>query len=146
MTDVTMTSFLSGVHTRQDVFNFVYKKLMEQGQGSVNLEADDGAGMCYYRGLEDCKCAVGWLIPDEEYKPEMDKAVAGEDYGTSVVGIVKKFYSDFADKKGALTFLRDLQAVHDDASYSMSSFPVLFSKGMIQFARQHGLDSSISTR
>ncbi len=27
---------------------------------------------CAYRGVDGCKCAVGHLIADEEYRPEME--------------------------------------------------------------------------
>jgi len=47
----------------QEFFNTVVTKLIEQGRPSINTY---GSG-CAYRGAEGTKCAIGILIPDEEY-------------------------------------------------------------------------------
>lgn len=50
----------------QGVFDFVVKKLREQGRASANRRR------CLYRGPHGMKCAVGQMIPDDLYDPKMD--------------------------------------------------------------------------
>lgn len=52
--------------TSQEAFDIVLKNLREQGVASYRN------GSCRFRGCDGGKCAVGWLIPDDEYSPEMD--------------------------------------------------------------------------
>lgn len=53
--------------TIQEIFNQVYLGIIKQGKPSVDKD-----GYCVYRGEDNCKCAVGFLIPDDEYDPEME--------------------------------------------------------------------------
>lgn len=46
------------------------QKTIEQGQGS--FEVLGGLVRCLYRGPNGNKCAVGHLIPDDKYVPEME--------------------------------------------------------------------------
>lgn len=59
---------------KQRVFDHVVKHLLAQGVKS----GDDS--MCLYRSVvdgKDCKCAIGWLIPDDKYDPAFEgKAIA----------------------------------------------------------------------
>lgn len=63
--------------TPQEVFDTVCAHLAQQGRRSVDHK-DDGDGYyfarprCAYRGLGGLKCAIGCLIPDEEYDPRME--------------------------------------------------------------------------
>lgn len=52
--------------TNQEAFNTVCEHLMEQ-----RCKAKTGT-FCVYKNEKGLKCAVGSLIPDEEYKPAMD--------------------------------------------------------------------------
>jgi hypothetical protein len=54
----------------QELFDLSVSSLRAQGQKSyigTDLEYS-----CRYRGENDCKCAIGWLILDQEYKSEME--------------------------------------------------------------------------
>jgi hypothetical protein len=53
--------------TEQEVFDLVATGLLRQNRKSI-----DGLGGCFYRGIDNCKCAAGMLIPDEHYKPEFE--------------------------------------------------------------------------
>lgn len=53
--------------TNQEAFDFVAKKLIEQGEPSIN-----DSGMCLYRGPNNNRCAAGWLIPDDKYTDDME--------------------------------------------------------------------------
>jgi hypothetical protein len=50
----------------QETFEKVSRHLFEQGRPSVE------SGTCLYRGPNGTKCAIGCLIPDELYVPDMD--------------------------------------------------------------------------
>lgn len=52
----------------QEVFDFVLGKLREQKVQARNVYNT----VCAYRGAGGCKCAVGWLIPDEVYSEQME--------------------------------------------------------------------------
>ena len=49
--------------TAQEVFDIAAKGLLKQKRRST-----DACGFCQYRGLERKKCAVGFLLTDEEAK------------------------------------------------------------------------------
>jgi hypothetical protein len=53
-------------HTLQEVFDQVATHLLTQGK-----QALDG-DRCLYRAPDGTKCAIGCLISDEEYKPEIE--------------------------------------------------------------------------
>ncbi len=53
-------------YTKQQTFNKVVRHLRRQGVRS------SAAGVCFYRGPNDTKCAVGCLIPDELYQYRME--------------------------------------------------------------------------
>jgi len=61
------------VMTNQEIFEKVTMHLLVQKKRSVLYPEDRGLGAnCAYRGVFDLKCAVGVLIPDEEYSSEME--------------------------------------------------------------------------
>lgn len=72
----------------QETFNEVVEGLASQGfQRSVSVTEDMGVG-CAYRGERTdglaAKCAVGWLISDDEYVVEMEGLPATDIFpGTS---------------------------------------------------------------
>jgi hypothetical protein len=55
----------------QEMFDTMVRGLASQGweRSLASVEMSD---RCAYRGDEGRKCAVGWLIPDEAYRPEME--------------------------------------------------------------------------
>jgi hypothetical protein len=53
--------------TEQEVFDLVATGLLTQ-----NRKSTDGHRGCYYRGIDGCKCAAGFLIPDEHHTPEYE--------------------------------------------------------------------------
>ena len=52
---------------RQEMFDFVATKLIEQGGPANNVD-----GSCRYRTDKGRKCAAGWLIEDKFYDPRME--------------------------------------------------------------------------
>lgn len=53
--------------TEQEIFNQVSNHLLTQNAKSI-----DEVGNCLYRGLNDCKCAIGCLIKDDKYDTTLE--------------------------------------------------------------------------
>lgn len=107
--------------TRQDIFNKVATHLAAQGK-----PASDEAGHCFYR-MGGLSCAIGCLIPDDRYEPEMDKG--------SGLKYVQEKMKDILDINDGF-FLRELQLVHDTTSGSIRD-------AMETFAYKYRLDPGI---
>lgn len=86
---------------RQETYDKVRDHLMNQGERSF-LE---GAG-CQYRGPGGMSCAVGCLIPDSIYKPDIESTFADDLPGNVLWAIGARTKDD-------ATFLRRLQQIHD---------------------------------
>ena len=101
--------------TKQYALNKAYNQICTQGQRSV-----DSVGGCQYRATnrgKKLRCAIGALIPDALYVPEMERC-------TSVWALlhtypaVCKAITGYATMdevpKGAESFLDELQDAHDN--------------------------------
>jgi len=58
--------------TEQELFDIVYKHMMSQNAKSMMAMAVEGSFSCAYRGKDGLMCAVGVLIPDEDYRADME--------------------------------------------------------------------------
>ena len=58
-----------------EMFDTVIMYLISQGQKSTT----EDVGICAYRGMNDTKCAVGFLINDEAYSPYFEHQTVHED-------------------------------------------------------------------
>jgi hypothetical protein len=56
--------------TEQEAYDVMARHLLTQNAKSIN------GALCMYRDLEGRKCAVGVLISDEEYEPDMETCSA----------------------------------------------------------------------
>lgn len=84
----------------QAIFNQVYAHLLKQGAASKNH------GDCVYRGDDGTSCAVGCLIPDDVYTPELErKSIKNE--------LVNKVLLDLGYTEENLPLLYHLQSAHD---------------------------------
>lgn len=63
--------------TAREIYDYVRAHLLRQGVRSAGLDRD-GNEACRYRGDNGTSCAVGCLIPDEMYRPEMEYLPVGE--------------------------------------------------------------------
>ena len=86
---------------RQEIFDKIYLHLIEQGRKSI-----DSDGQCMYRSPDGDKCAIGCLIPDELYTPELEGNGANMPI---IVDVLRKIYPDMTDED--LVFLLDLQGL-----------------------------------
>lgn len=64
------------VMTLQAIYDRVKTHLLTQMQQSRNEPEQGMTGKCMYRGVDGLKCAVGCLIPDALYSPDLDNAPA----------------------------------------------------------------------
>lgn len=92
--------------TNQEAFDIAARHLLKQRRKSY------WGGACAYRDGYGLKCAVGCLIPDELYKPEMECSDFGA--GLSVAGLCEKYPEVAALLEGVdMCLLNDLQNCHD---------------------------------
>ncbi|TPL66593.1 hypothetical protein [Mesorhizobium sp. B2-4-1] len=109
----------------QQTFNTIYLGLQAQGW---RQSYDREAFMCAYRGANNHKCAIGHLIPDDQYVPKMDDFVAG------VLG-----YDWFKELNFVPELTRDefngLQACHDNNVH-----PDEMKAAFITFGQKFGLE------
>jgi hypothetical protein len=115
---INVTNFLNGKVSTNKVLDFVEKKLIEQGKGSM----DEDKRRCLYRSPDNCKCAFGHLIPDDKYKPGFDRM--GQNgipyilrHNWQHLGIEKEYYTHDDER---VAFLMKLQEIHDASCVGLS--------------------------
>lgn len=88
--------------TKQQIFDKVATHLLTQRQVSR-----DGV-QCIYRADNGFRCAIGCLIPDDKYKPNME--------GQAIKPLLEqhKDLLGFPIGPRNLKLLKDLQQIHDD--------------------------------
>ena len=90
-------------YSLQQVFNHVVYHLLMQNKKSTY---DKKNSRCRYRGADNCKCAAGWVISDEEYRVTME--------GVNFETVCEKHIQCVSyDHIGLLT---SLQMIHDHVS------------------------------
>jgi hypothetical protein len=94
--------------TQQQIYDTVVAGLAEQGfkQSRKLLSSAPGVSTtCAYRGDNGLKCAAGHIIPDSEYKPGMEGAIAAS----------LDFFKENVSQ-ATLKFIDSLQQAHDGGS------------------------------
>ena len=105
--------------TAQEVFDKVVEHLARQ-----KIPATNGGDGCMLRTGGGLMCAVGCLIPEEDYRPEMEdhSAVQVVDARDNIFSIwLKHNYGDH------INLLDKLQSIHDHAvrsEYGISEWPI----------------------
>lgn len=92
--------------TAQEIFDTVIAHLLQQGRPSFDGDH------CRYR-LEDLKCAVGCLIPDDQYAIEMEHRGVNLHCTDPLNNWVRETHP------GHFELLRALQSLHDDLARSV---------------------------
>ena len=82
----------------QSIFNKVLAHLRKQGVASQNTDG----GTCLYRGPNGRSCAIGCLIPDDEYKEIFEYQEA-----TAILPLLSYDYTNYVH------LLTALQCAHD---------------------------------
>ena len=123
--------------TAQQVFDRVATHLFTQGRrATLGL-----AGGCRYRTPDGLKCAVGCMIPDALYLPEMDKNAKDSNLGLSAEELIEEF-SEMEPLRPHMDLLMDLQSVHDGYP-SWDNAESVLRKRIKKVAGEFGLDASI---
>ena len=91
----------------QEIFDKVAPHLFTQGCRS-SADAADFFASCLYRGPNGMSCAVGVLIPDELYDPEMETITI-----TNLVNDDEGGWNLPSWMKEKVEFLTSLQVTHD---------------------------------
>ena len=82
----------------QEAFEYSVTHMAAQGGPSI------GNSGCVYRGPDNKKCGVGWLIPDNLYRKEFERE--------ALEILIQKLSDTFKDIDPQ--FIRSLQIAHDD--------------------------------
>lgn len=93
---------------RQDVFNRVWDHFVTKGNPRAIINQ-----RCLYRTPDGARCAVGLLIPDEEYSPDIESRGVSRvaESCPTVAGIAR---SCFGGGVTGLAFLDAMQRAHDE--------------------------------
>lgn len=118
----------------QEIFDTVVRHLAQQGG-----PAKDGNGDCVYRGQNNTKCAVGCLIPDEMYRPEMD-VDNNTGNGTGLTHVLSFEVPQFFRVNDEL--LRSLQLCHDDWEPEYDGAKFLVNR-LSYIATSYNLDTTV---
>jgi tRNA(Met) C34 N-acetyltransferase TmcA len=110
--------------TKQEIFNKAYAGLKAQGFQRAVRDAGPLA-ICQYRGRNGLKCAIGHLIPDENYCPTLE----GKGAELLVVREAANIPLDVP-----ISFLVDLQTCHD-----AGSSPEAMKRSLTVFSHQYNL-------
>jgi hypothetical protein len=123
---------------KQEAFNTVAIALRKQRVASYSPSSG-----CVYRGPNGLKCAVGHLIPDSQYKKEMENVGASHLLIKYDIPALKSGDDNFVE------LLDDMQSAHDSclADYGGSESTIrnglkAWQAKMREIAEQYGLDAS----
>lgn len=127
----------------QEVFDFVVKMLHGQGGKSTN------GLICMYRAANGRKCALGWLIPDEEYDPKMECNILIPSVGRLGVCEASDCFVGPEFKNNAY-LIRALQLAHDNSVHGtppsrwfLGDDTHSINLKLSEVAREFGLDDSV---
>lgn len=105
--------------TDQAIFNFVKTRLLQQGRKSLTKIGAFPGTSCAYRGKDGTRCAVGWLITNDNYKSEFEGAGVYD-----VIAALQASGVQVIVDSTTYQLLRNLQDVHD--SQKPSRWPGAF--------------------
>lgn len=100
------------LNTDQEIFDTVARHLLNQGKRSAVVDSDIGGNGCRYRTDDGLMCAVGCLINDEAYAPDLEGKPSWSPevrFALRESGINLGFNRDKTSD-----LLGDLQQLHDD--------------------------------
>ena len=123
--------------TKQYALNKAYNQIRTQGQRSVTARVGYNTGGCKFRASMRAggkrRCAIGALIPDALYVPEMERCTSVWALLHTYPAVCKAITGYVTIKevpRGAEDFLSDLQDAHDNwmdtGSFKMASLRTRF--------------------
>jgi len=118
--------------TKQEIFDTVARHLLTQNERSLSWDER----CLYFSGEGGLKCAIGVLIPEEEYNPNIEMETSGiRELLQST--LCPPSLRVFKDVPGATRLLIGLQSVHDGHN------PEEWPKRLRELAIDRQLDYSI---
>ena len=126
---------------RQQAFDTMVRGLFQQGKVSM----DDNR--CLYRGPDGAKCAIGFLIPDQDYRPSFEgPSVWGQFTGSMTV--LPEISQYMIDKqhctKDDMRFLAACQRqLHDDLRCRIVTYVDNMLVAASDIARQYQLNNNV---
>jgi hypothetical protein len=121
--------------TAQTLFDKAVVHLFEQGHPAYVHRDGLKTSTCAYRGGGTTACAVGCLIPDDRYVPDMEEHTVEDDTVRKIMPELRAFEP----------MLYDVQTVHDtsaardtDGAFVRDSL----AEALIHVAEKHGLSRS----
>lgn len=129
--------------TKQEIFDFVAKKLLAQGHRSVVPSVyRPSTKRCSYHNetcdLDGPKCAVGHILSAEEHGLIDELNING----TSVNELFRAFDYQWPKDESLTNFLVQLQTAHDDAGVE-ESFLQSFTEAMEHVADTYELNADV---
>lgn len=122
--------------TKQEIYDKVKAHLLAQGGPAMN------DGTCVYRSPDGKKCAVGCLITDEAYTPEIENVAVATimEKAGLIRGALRQ--SGIEPTPSMLNFLAQLQNVHDDVTrIHDGNWAEYVNEQMGRVAYDHGLEA-----
>lgn len=115
----------------QQAFNTVVQHLRTQGAPSETYNPKSGGNLCVYRHPDGVRrCAVGVLIPDEYYTPQMENKAVGTLQLNGLAPFLRGISSDM---------LVDLQDAHDWTCSTVEEWRQYMEEKYIVIAERFGL-------
>jgi hypothetical protein len=115
--------------TAQEMFDTVARHLLKQNERSIN-----DSRRCMYRGPRGLKCAVGVLIPDENYSKDFEGMLVSTPSIRNAAGIPDDL----------LDLAHTLQSVHDNAlSHGFNGEENIFTMGLLYVANTFKLSTAV---
>ncbi|MCH7759842.1 hypothetical protein IIA15_00350 [candidate division TA06 bacterium] len=93
--------------TMQETFNKIRDHLLKQNYKSKAVFQD--SVLCAFRDGNGRSCAIGCLIPDKKYRPELEYSVV---HDRKIMDILETVI-EMGKSLTAINFLEDCQDIHD---------------------------------
>lgn len=113
---------MTAQQARQVVFDRVWDHFVTKKNPRAVSKYEDRDDVCFYRTKEGNRCAIGLLIPDAEYRPEMDEPSLNGLRQACDLSPTLRFIEEACEAEASsgytsgYTFLAGLQRCHDIAS------------------------------
>lgn len=130
-------SYSVTVSTNEEAFRAIVHHLVRMDKQSTRRSPDTGAPYPAYRGSGGRMCAIGCIITDEAYDPDMDTMIDSTGVDDLVLEGLLKLPPEIDQ-----FMLESLQALHDEkANWASDGFTALHS--LRDVAKQWGIDPDI---
>ena len=125
----------------QEIFDTVSTHLLTQNRKSIT-EINGKPEVCAYRGNNGASCAIGCLIPDAAYHPDLEgQSISDADVWVAAHPVIgSSFLGSRHAGNAKFKLLRELQMMHD--GNHVEEWPVILQ----ELANDHGLTFTPPTK